>query len=173
MTLTYVIRWHTEVMLYPDTQVCEPDDCPDPWLWSLLAPTLCFAAHQLLYWLIVGPTIPDDPKYLTSFRYLTANPKSAMHKAANCMGRRFAPVVFSLLYTFFAFITCLPAWLFYQYQTVHFLFIVCVTINLVHNGSGFYINVFSRGYGTQARVKAGKGAPPPPRVKRTASVLLS
>lgn len=49
-------------------------------------------------------------------------------------------LLFSLFYTLFAFVTMLPAYLWFRYQWINFAYVCIVVVVAVWNGANFYVS---------------------------------
>jgi len=54
-------------------------------------------------------------------------------------GGKYKELIFSTLYSLFAFVVMLPAYLLFKYEILNFVFCCCVIAMAVWNGASFYV----------------------------------
>lgn len=158
--LSYVARWHLNDREYSgrfEYTVCLNDDCSIDWLYSYAYAVAFFAIHQVIYFFLVHfvwrKSIEENPKALTTYRYLMRNKRSPMYKAAMMCGPGASRVMFSVWYVVFSAIIMLPSLLMYEYEGVHMAVLILVVITVVWNGSTWYMDVF-RSSGRRGSLRA-------------------
>eukprot|EP00455_Lapot_gusevi_P046135 TRINITY_DN6024_c0_g2_i2.p1 TRINITY_DN6024_c0_g2~~TRINITY_DN6024_c0_g2_i2.p1 ORF type:complete len:319 (+),score=75.41 TRINITY_DN6024_c0_g2_i2:85-1041(+) len=142
----FCIRW------YPSSRwtACVDSDCSVSMLYTAALPLAYFVGHQLLYYIVVNVIlknrIENDPKSLTTYKYLTRHKKGALWNMINVCGPSFRVIAFGMYYSAFAGITLLPTILFYMYFEANLAILAFFALISIWNGANFYIEVFSRNY---------------------------
>ncbi|XP_067936337.1 uncharacterized protein [Watersipora subatra] len=120
----------------------------DPsWFWIVAIPLCWYIIHTILY-MVIENLCFKDPKYLTSYRWLSSNKKSAIYHILTLGGRitkqkkvKLSWLLFNLLY---GMISILVARLCYEYQIAHTVYIILLYAIAIYNGASFYIDVFAK-----------------------------
>jgi Protein of unknown function (DUF2838) len=139
--LSFVARWYLNEQEDPKhfgMTVCLDSDCRIDWRYNFAFPVAFFAAHQVLYYLLVHgvwkKSIEDNPRALTTYRYLMRNKRSPIYKLASLAGPRFRRFLFSFWYTVFAAVVILPTFLMYRHFAVNLAVLAGGVVVAVWNG---------------------------------------
>jgi len=135
----FVMRWYPAASKFV---ICNDISCSSNFMYTLLYPTCFFAAHQLLYFVVIQGClksfIVNDPNALTSYRYLFRKRAGPAYRLISLCGPKLRIIMFGLWYTVFAAVSMLPTILYYHYWPLHAAMVVLALGFAVWNGSGFY-----------------------------------
>lgn len=148
--VTFCLRWYTggSKDFFIDYDIRRERLGPEDLTWTFVVPMITYLAWGAFFlsWSSLVCPVPEDPSYLTIFRYLVKSKRGALHFLTKVGGGGLEGPLYCLLNVVFAALSLLPAILHYNYQWLDFVWLAVVASAAIWNGGTYVIQVFSRKY---------------------------
>mmetsp|Transcript_130549 Transcript_130549/g.325715 ORF Transcript_130549/g.325715 Transcript_130549/m.325715 type:complete len:341 (+) Transcript_130549:46-1068(+) len=127
---------------------------------TFVYPFCFFLCHQVMYALCVNVVcrLPEDPEYLTCYRYLISGSVGDKLKKLPG-GERFLPFWYFTANATLVACLLLPGILYYRYFWLMIAYGTALVLVCIWNGANFYVEVFSKNYQKEV-VERAQGTKP-------------